>query len=39
MSAGDEKSIYALKINILWDMAYLIPYLVPTPFQESIYPA
>jgi hypothetical protein len=30
------KLIPALKNNILWDMAYLIPYLVPTQFQESI---
>ncbi len=33
---GDEKSIPALKINSLWDMADSIPYLVPTQFQESI---
>jgi hypothetical protein len=34
---GDEKPIPALKINIFWDMAYSIPYLVPTRFQESIF--
>jgi hypothetical protein len=34
LKEGDEKSIPALKINISWDMADLIPYLVPTPFQE-----
>jgi hypothetical protein len=35
---GDEKSIPAIKIYILWDMADSIPYLVPSPtqFQESI---
>ncbi len=38
LSAGDEKLIPALKIKILWDMADLIPYLVPTQFQESIFP-
>jgi hypothetical protein len=32
------KLIPALKNNILWDMADLIPYLVPTQFQESIFP-
>ncbi len=37
-SAGDERSIPALKINILWDMADSMPYLVPTRFQESIFP-
>jgi hypothetical protein len=36
--AGNEKSIPALKTNILWDMVDLIPYLVPTQFQESIPP-
>ncbi len=34
---GDEKSIPALKINISWDMADLISYLVPTTFPESIF--
>ncbi len=38
LSAGDEKLIPALKIKILWDMADSIPYLVPTQFQESIFP-
>ncbi len=28
-TAGDAKSIPALKINMLWDIAYSIPYLVP----------
>ncbi len=28
--ARDEKLISALQINILWDMAYLIPYMVLT---------
>jgi hypothetical protein len=36
LSAGDEKSIPELKINILWDKANSIPYSVPTQFQESI---
>ncbi len=35
--AGDEKSIPALKINILWAMYDSISYLVPTHFQESIF--
>jgi hypothetical protein len=35
--AGDEKSIPALKINILWSMSDSIPHLVPTTFQESIF--
>jgi hypothetical protein len=26
------------EINILWDMADSIPYLIPTQFQESIHP-
>ncbi len=26
------------KINILWDMADPIPHLIPTQFQESIFP-
>jgi hypothetical protein len=30
LSAGDEKLIPALKMNILWDTAGSIPYLVPT---------
>jgi hypothetical protein len=34
----DEKSIPALKINILRDMAVSNPYLVPTQFQELIFP-
>jgi len=33
----DEKSIPALKINILWSMSDSIPHLVPTHFQESIF--
>jgi hypothetical protein len=37
LSAGDEKSIPALKINILWDIADSIQHLVPTQFQESIF--
>jgi hypothetical protein len=28
----------SFKINILWDMNDLIPYLVPTQFQELIFP-
>jgi hypothetical protein len=28
----------ALKINNFWTMAYSIPYLVPSQFQESIFP-
>jgi hypothetical protein len=35
--AGDEKSIPALKIYILWSMSHSIPHLVPTHFQESIF--
>jgi hypothetical protein len=35
--AGDEKSISAFKMNILWVMADSISYLVPTHFQESIF--
>ncbi len=38
LSAGDEKSIPALKINILLNTTNSIPYLVPTQFQESIFP-
>jgi hypothetical protein len=38
LSAGDEKLILALKINISRDMAETIIYLVPLQFQESIYP-
>jgi hypothetical protein len=38
LSAAEEKSISAFKINILWDMAASIPYLVPTQFQELIFP-
>jgi hypothetical protein len=34
--AGDEKSIPALKINILWDMSDFVSYFVPTQLQESI---
>ncbi len=30
LGAGDEKSIPALKIYILCDIAYSIPYLIPT---------
>jgi hypothetical protein len=37
-SAGDDKSIPALKMYILWNMVDSIPYLVPTQFQESIFP-
>ncbi len=37
LSAGDEMSIPAFKINILWDVPALIPYLVPTQFQELIF--
>jgi hypothetical protein len=33
-----EKLIPALKINILWDMVNSIPYLVPTQFQDLIFP-
>ncbi len=33
LSAGDEKPIRALKINILWDMVDSIPHLFPTNFQ------
>ncbi len=36
LSQGDEESIPALKIKILWDMADSIPYLVPTQFQELL---
>jgi hypothetical protein len=32
------KSVPALKMNILWDMAGSIPYLLPTQFQEIIFP-
>jgi hypothetical protein len=39
LSLGDEMSIPALKINILWDMADSIPYLVPTQLQELILPS
>ncbi len=35
---GGEKSIPALKMYILWNMVDSIPYLVPTQFQESIFP-
>ncbi len=38
LSAGDEKSIPALKINIFWDMADSILYFVPTHFKESLLP-
>ncbi len=38
LSAGDYKSIPALKIYILWNTTNSIPYLGPTQFQESIYP-
>ncbi len=34
LSTADEKSIPAVKINILRDMTVSIPYLVPTQFQE-----
>jgi hypothetical protein len=37
LSTGDEKKIPTVKINILWDKAVSIPYLVPTQFQESIF--
>jgi hypothetical protein len=37
-SAGDEKSIPALKFYILWDMADSIPYLVPTQFLFQFGP-
>jgi hypothetical protein len=33
-----RKLIPALKINSLWDMADSIPYLVPSQFQECIFP-
>ncbi len=33
LSAGNEKSIPALKINILWDMANSIPFLAPNQFH------
>jgi hypothetical protein len=39
IAAGYEKSIPALKINILWGMATSIPHLVPTQFRESIFPS
>jgi hypothetical protein len=32
------KSWFQLKKNILWDMTYLIPHLVPSQFQESSFP-
>jgi hypothetical protein len=35
--APNEKSIPALKINILWDMTNSIPYLVPNQFQELVF--
>ncbi len=35
---NETKSIPALKIYILWNMANSIPYLSPTHFQESIFP-
>ncbi len=38
-SVGDKKSIPALKIYILWDIADLMTYLVPIQFQESIFPS
>ncbi len=38
MRLVDGKSIPALKINILLDMADSIPYQVPTQSQESIFP-
>jgi hypothetical protein len=37
LSAGNEKSVPALKINIYVDIADSIPYLVPTQFQELIF--
>jgi hypothetical protein len=37
VSAGGEKTIPALKIYILRDMADSIPYFVPSLFQESIH--
>ncbi len=37
LSAVDENSIPALKINILYDIAESIPHLVPTQFQELIF--
>ncbi len=39
ISVGDEKSIPALKSNIVWDMADMIPYLFLTQFQELISPS
>ncbi len=33
--AGDEKAISASKIYILWDMADLIPYLVPAKLARQ----
>jgi hypothetical protein len=38
LSAGDEKLIPALIMNILSDMAVSISYLAHTQFQESIPP-
>ncbi len=35
--AGDEKSIPALKINNVWDMAYSVPYLVPQMLQGELH--
>jgi hypothetical protein len=37
VSARDEKSIPALKVDIFYDIADSIPYLVPTQIQESIF--
>jgi hypothetical protein len=34
LSAGNEKFVPALKINVLWDMADSIPNLAPDQFQE-----
>ncbi len=38
LSTGDENMIPALKNNISLDMADSIPNLVPTQFQELIFP-
>jgi hypothetical protein len=34
---GDEKSIPALKINNVWDMAYSVPHLVPQMLQGELH--
>ncbi len=36
--AGDEKSIPALNVNILWDIAGSIPHLVPPHFLGIDFP-